>query len=91
MQDYSKAIDVDVSFFKRMSENFCGGDLTKNPKKDLTSDDIKSSAYKGYKFHFETDSRTDCLPDCKATFENIAPKCKYHTYPDQIRPQTLMN
>ncbi|KAJ5216527.1 uncharacterized protein N7498_002934 [Penicillium cinerascens] len=74
---YSGAIDVDISFFQRMSENFCGRDLSKTPKVDLTSADIKSSAYQGYKFHFETDPRTDCVPDCKATFEKmIIPKCE---------------
>lgn len=86
MQDYSKAIGVDVSFFQRMSENFCGRDLSKNPKADLTSADIKSSAYKGYKFHFETDPRSDCLPDCKATFAKIAPKCKFPFHPDRTSP-----
>lgn len=78
MQDYSKAVDVDVSFFKRIAANFCGEDMSKDPSKDLASKDIHSNAYKGYKFHFEASTRRDCMPDCKDTFEKIAPKCKSH-------------
>lgn len=77
-QDYSKAIGVDVKFFKRLAENFCDNDMSKNPKKVLTSDDIKSDKYKGYKFHFEGSNSPGCKPDCQATFERIAPECTTH-------------
>ncbi|PLN86921.1 hypothetical protein BDW42DRAFT_182290 [Aspergillus taichungensis] len=74
--DYSKATELDVKFFMRMAENFCASDMSQSPSKDLTSDDIKSDKYKGYKFHFEGSNSPGCKPDCKATFERIAPKCQ---------------
>lgn len=42
-----------------------------NPKQDLTSEDIKFNAYKGYTSRFRTDQRSDFLPDCEATFEKF--------------------
>jgi hypothetical protein len=73
--EYSKAVDVDISFMQKIADKFCDGDMSKKRSQDLTNRDVSSSAYDKYKFHLEFDPGKNCKTDCKATFKSIIGKC----------------
>jgi hypothetical protein len=73
--DYSKAVNVDISFMQQIADKFCGGDMSKKLSQDLTNKDVSSSAYDNYKFHLEFDPGKSCKTDCKATFKSMIAKC----------------
>lgn len=73
--DYSKAVDVDITFMQQIADKFCGGDMSKKRSQDLTNKDVSSSAYDKYQFHLEFDPGKSCKTDCKATFKSMISKC----------------
>ncbi|OKP14964.1 hypothetical protein PENSUB_4309 [Penicillium subrubescens] len=83
--EYSKAVDVDISFMQKIADKFCDGDMSKKRSQDLTNKDVSSSAYDKYKFHLEFDPGKNCKTDCKATFKSIIGKCEgYNSHSIQL-------
>ncbi|OOQ87360.1 hypothetical protein PEBR_17159 [Penicillium brasilianum] len=83
--DYSKAVDVDISFMQKVADKFCDGDMSKKRSQDLTNKDVSSSAYDKYKFHLEFDPGKNCKTDCKATFKSMISKCEgYNSHSIQL-------
>ncbi|KAL4969560.1 uncharacterized protein BDV14DRAFT_195824 [Aspergillus stella-maris] len=75
-KNYNDAIKVDTSFMNKLARKFCDGGMDKQRSQDLTGEDLESSAFGEYKFHFELNPGDGCETDCEAVFKSMFGKCQ---------------
>ncbi|KAL4788934.1 hypothetical protein BDV19DRAFT_383508 [Aspergillus venezuelensis] len=75
-KNYNDAIDVDTSFMNKLASRFCDGGMDKQRSQDLTAEDLGSSAYDKYNFHFELNPGDSCETDCEGVFKSMFGKCQ---------------